>query len=236
VVSAVEYTGQWSIPDGCTTGSGVNSVALIPTAPLASGDLVYAFLSLSTASSGTTVSSGMTFTNYGQADTWWGPGIYSGWTLDAIGTPSSQGVTFTMPAGLGGATGTALMLALKNVAAPQPVLLNITGTIAYDDGSSPFGQSGATFSVLQQEGSSWVSIGQPTIAPNGAVSGTVTVNPNFATNGAVFFEVAISGFPVFYSAGLNPATFEQGSTGLAINAVIFKAILAPKLLSIGLTP
>jgi hypothetical protein len=243
---ANEQTGQW-IPDSCGSGSGIGAVPLTPTSTTASGDLVYAMLGSSQCCSGTAVTTGMTFLN-GLADTWFGPGYYSGWMIDAIGSPSTQGVTFTYTNGLGGGSGTGIMEALKSISAPQPVTLTFgpstsaltpcTDTVTYDDGS-PLFTSPAGFSITEQEGGAQVSIGTPTIALNGQVSGSVTVDPNYTTTGQVLLFATIggiAGLPQIQAQPFDPRQLQQGSTGICIGVVLFKSITLPKYSVLGLTP
>jgi hypothetical protein len=236
---ASEQTGGFKL-DVCGTGaaSTTSNGAAVPvsaqaTATPQQGDLAYAFLVDSPGKSDILAASGFSVIN-GTSAPYWGVGAYTGSYLDAVGTGTVA--AFLLEPGTGANSATLMEAWYSPVSGPQPVTLNLSGSVAYDDGSSPFGQTGITFSVLEQEGSAWVSVGTPSIAPNGTVSGTVTVNPNFTTQGAVFFEVAIAGLPVFYSAGLDPRTFEQGSTNMAINVVLFKSILSPKSFSLALTP
>jgi hypothetical protein len=117
---------------------------------------------------------------------------------------------------------------------------NCNGIIAYDDGSNLFGQNPMPFSVLQLQGSAWVNIGTPSIAPNGLISGTVSVNPNFTdTNGNVEIEATVTGLTGLPQLGpviFDPRTFTQGETGICASVTIFKATTTPKAFQFILTP
>jgi hypothetical protein len=110
--------------------------------------------------------------------------------------------------------------------------------VSYDDGS-PLFPSPQTFVILEQEGSAQVSIGTPTIGANGLVSGSVTVNPNYAANGQVLLFATIggiTGLPQIQAQPIDPRQLQQGSTGICIGVVLFKSITLPKYSVLGLTP
>jgi hypothetical protein len=140
VVSANEQTETSQITfDAGGNGSGSGAVVLVPNTPTASGDLVYAMLSSGQCCSGTVVSGGMVFVN-GEADTWWGANTYSGWSIDAIGIPTTQGVIFTYSPGLGGGSGSGIMAAYRIGPPPPPPVQNtvaVSISATYEDGTIP---------------------------------------------------------------------------------------------------
>jgi hypothetical protein len=115
-----------------------------------------------------------------------------------------------------------------------------SGIVAYDDGSNLFGQTTMPFSVLQLQGAAWVNIGTPQIAPNGLISGSVAVNPNFTdSSGNVEIEATITGLTGLPQLGpviFDPRTFTQGETGICASVTIFKATTTPKAFQFVLTP
>lgn len=222
-LSASEQTGTL-IFNGCGSGSGSSSVPLTPAAAIPTGASVYAFLASGQCCSGTTVSSGMSFVN-GAADTWFGAGIYSGWAIDAFGVPTGP-VSFTYANGLGGGSGSAVMAVFTTAPVLASVSITVSGNVCYDTGASLFGQNSETISILELENGVWVTIGNPTVAPNCTLSGTVTANPNFTDSGGnVDFSLSL---PVL-AGSLPPVTLfipasslQHGSTGVTVTFVMFQ--------------
>jgi hypothetical protein len=117
-------------------------------------------------------------------------------------------------------------------------LMPCTDVVSYDDGT-PLFSGPQTFTIMEQEGSAQVSIGTPTIGINGQVTGSVTVNPNYAANGQVLLFATIggvAGLPQIQAQPFDPRQLQQGSTGICLGIVLFKSITLPKYSVLGLTP
>jgi hypothetical protein len=239
-----EQTGAFNL-DTCGTGSASTTsngpavgVSATPTQPPQPTDLAYAFLIDTPGASALSAAPQFTIMN-GRVAPFFGAGAYTGVNIDAIG--SGTGPAFLLDPGTGANSAQILEAWYSPVAAPRPVTLTISGTATYapatasGTGAPIFPMSAVSFSVLEQEGSSWVNIGTPTLAANGTITGAVTVNPNFTSSGAMFFEVDILGLPAFYSAGISPSTFEHGSTGFAITVYLFPDMTI-KSFNLALTP
>lgn len=174
VLYANEQTGNFKL-DSCGNGLGTGTVPVTPATQTATGDFVYAFLNSAQGSSGTTVSVGMTFLT-GQADTFWGPNIYSGWNIDAIGTPATQGMTFTYAPGLGGGSGTAIMAAYETSAPSPPLTLNIATKIVTCVKCDRTDDTPAQGSLVFQQGSLSNAF---TFAADGSIAINASINMQF---------------------------------------------------------
>lgn len=115
-----------------------------------------------------------------------------------------------------------------------PLAINPGSTALYDDGTVilaiPVG-------VQEQEGATSVNIGTVSSDASGNLSGAIAVNPNFAdASGNLTFIFSIMGIPTSITYIVPVAEFQQGSTGLTLNLVLFKKALLVKSQTIALTP
>jgi hypothetical protein len=221
IIAIAEYSGGW-VEDACGIAGGSGTAATSPTVTASAGDLLIGYGWNSTSNYvGATAVAPLTLEGFGNIF------IEDGMNATADSVSSSAAWSSSV-------NWTQAIAAFKPTV--QTVTLAASGSVAYDDGSSPFGQTGTTVSVLQQEGTSWQNIGNLNVAPNNTVSGSLTVNPNFLVGGQVMLEVSIAGITPFAPVGFDPRQFQQGSTGLLLNIVLFKSITLPKSESMALTP
>jgi hypothetical protein len=246
-----EQTGTLKL-DACGYGSGATTsngpaipISAQAAAPPQPGDLAYAFLIDTPGSSAISAAPNFTIVN-GRAAPWWGAGAYTGANVDAIGMDT--GAAFLLDPGTGANSAQVLEAWYAPATAPPPVTLTFgpstaalapcTDVVSYDDGS-PLFTVPQSFVISEQEGAAQVSIGTPTIASNGLVSGSVTVNPNFTVNGQIILYATIggiAGLPQIQAQPFDPRQLQQGSTGICIGMVLFKSITLPKYSVLGLTP
>jgi hypothetical protein len=224
----VELTGGMSV-DGLAQANGAATPALV-TAPAASGDVVVAFCVTGTCS----LASGWTpLSSFNNNLVAWQKSsasnvlssfdVSSDWVLTAISlkptvlSPPPLPITLTI-----------------NTASP-----NISSLI-FDDGTAVY--VGAII-PQQLNGSSWISTGTVTCDADGLLTGTFTINPNYAdSNGNVSFQFTLPGIANLGLQTMPLAKFQQGSTGFTIKEVLFKSLFLKSLLavekstSVSLTP
>jgi hypothetical protein len=118
---------------------------------------------------------------------------------------------------------------------PPPINLNVTGSFLFDDGT-PLA-FGATVNVQQLDNTdNWVSAGSVTSDAAGNITGTFTVNPNFVSGGFATFQFSINGIGATIQQTFPLSVFQQGSTGVNLSLVIFKAAMVPKSFGAALVP
>lgn len=224
----VELTGGMSV-DGLAQANGAGTPAVV-TAPATLGDVVVAFCVTGTCS----LSSGWTsLSSFNNNLVAWQKSsnsnllssfkVTSDWVLTAISlkptvlSPPPLPITLTI-----------------NTASP-----NISSLI-FDDGTAVY--VGAII-PQQLNGSSWISTGTVTCDADGLLTGTFTINPNYAdSNGNVSFQFTLPGIANLGLQTMPLAKFQQGSTGFTIKEVLFKSLFLKSLLavekstSVSLTP
>ncbi len=101
-----------------------------------------------------------------------------------------------------------------------------TNTVANDDGSSLFNGQRAPESVMQFENGSWVNIGTPVILPNGQITGSISINPNYTdANGLIELELLVQtllSIPPAAAIPISPAQLQNGQTGLCGSIIVYK--------------
>jgi hypothetical protein len=114
--------------------------------------------------------------------------------------------------------------------------INSGSTATYDDGSVII--SGPITISEQQTPTSNVAIGTITSDSSGNLTGSLTVNPNWVTNGNIVFLFGIPAAQNLLSYPVPASQFSHSSTGLTLNLVLFKAGsgLNVKSQTIALTP
>jgi hypothetical protein len=119
---------------------------------------------------------------------------------------------------------------------PQPINLAVSGNILFDD-LTPVA-FGATINVQQADNSgAFVNAGTVTSDSNGAITGSFTVNPILVTTaGFVTFQFSVNGIGATVSQTFLLKEFQQGSTGLNLQLVLFKSVMLPKSFGAGLLP
>ena len=224
----VELTGGMSV-DGLAQASGAGTPALV-TAPATSGDVVVVFCVTGTC----LLSSGWTsLSSFNNNLVAWQKSsasnvlssfkVTSDWVLTAISlrpallSPPSLPITLTI-----------------NTASPD------ISSLIFDDGSAVY--VGAII-PQQLNGTSWISTGIVTCDANGLLTGTFTINPNYAdANGNVSFQFSLPGLANLGQQTMPLVKFQQGSTGFTIKEVLFKSLFLKSLLavekstSVSLTP
>jgi hypothetical protein len=237
----LDSCGSVGIADtGAATFTGTATLAN----PLAAGEAVYAAYE-DTGEVGIRAGAGFSIVN-GRPVPWWGANTFTGPIVDEFG--AGQNPSFVFPPGMGADSGTMLAASYRSQSAPQPVALTFgpstsalmpcTDVVSYDDGT-PLFPSPQTFTIMEQEGAAQVAIGTPTIGINGQVTGTVTVDPNYTSGGQVQLFATIggvAGVPQIAAQPFDPRQLQQGSTGICLGVVLFKAITLPKYSVLGLTP
>lgn len=136
------------------------------------------------------------------------------------------------------------LTSVSNSAPLQPIALGLTNTstLLFDDGTAVY--NGAIIPLqFNSVTSTWIQAGSISSDTNGNLTGTFVVDPNLAdSNGNVVFQLSL---PNITNLGLPVVPlirFQQGSTGLNVNEVLFKTPFMTKLLavekatSIGLIP
>lgn len=185
----------------------------------------------------------------GQTQTFTATGIYSdgtsqklstaAWSSDtpSVATVSSSGVVTAV------AVGTAnISTSAGGFTASTPitvdlasVTLSVNGKAVFDDGTVIL--PGPLTVSQRQDSTTTFTCGVITSDTSGNLSGSITVNPNFAdTNGNVAFIFGIPALPnlITYPA---PATeFQQGATGLTLQLVLYRKALVVKSQLIAMTP
>lgn len=104
----------------------------------------------------------------------------------------------------------------------------------FDDGT-PILPNALTH-VVEFENGTWVTIGDIASDASGNLSGSIVVDPTFTSNGLVWLSLTFLGIPLPGSEGMDPRTLQQGSTGVTLNIVVYKSVLLPKSVTVGLTP
>jgi hypothetical protein len=116
------------------------------------------------------------------------------------------------------------------------------GTLGVNPGSSALFDDGkpimpsSTASVTELENGTWTTVGTVTSDAAGLLTGSLKVDPSFVSNGNVWLSLNMLGIPAPGSQGIDPRMLQQGSTGVTLKVVIFKAVLLPKSVSLALTP
>jgi hypothetical protein len=224
----VELTGGMSI-DGEVQGNGAGTPALV-TVPAASGDVVVAFCITGTCS----LASGWTSLSFFDSN------LVAWQKSSASSVSGSFNVTSDW---------VLTAISLKPAVLP-PLLLPVTLTInntspnvsslIFDDGTAVY--VGAII-PQQLNGTTWISTCTVTCDANGLLTGTFTINPNYAdANGNVSFQFTIPGIANLGQQTMPLVKFQQGSTGFTIKEVLFKSLFLKSLLavekssSVSLTP
>jgi len=123
---------------------------------------------------------------------------------------------------------------LSQVASP-PVTLTLGGSALFDDGTPIMANASATANQL--ENGAMVQIGSVASDAQGNLSGTVAVAPQFTNaNGWVCMSLTLAGVPLVGQQCVDPREFQQGSTGITLNVVVFKSTALPKSVSVALVP
>jgi hypothetical protein len=113
--------------------------------------------------------------------------------------------------------------------------INSNSKAVFDDGSVIL--PGPIIISQQQNSTATFNSGVITSDGNGNLSGSLTINPNYADqNGIVTFSFGIPAIPNLLTYPVPVASFQQGSTGLTLNLVLFKKALVVKSQTIALTP
>jgi hypothetical protein len=116
--------------------------------------------------------------------------------------------------------------ATLTVGAPPPISLAVTGSILFDDATTVY-TGPITIQQWNATTSAWVTAGTVATDVNGILTGTFIVDPNLQdASGNVQFQFAIPGATVPLASTTNTmpiAEFTQGSTGLTVTEVLFKA-------------
>jgi hypothetical protein len=128
-------------------------------------------------------------------------------------------------------------VAAFKISVPPPPPLNFplaNSSFLFDDGTPV--APGLAVSMNQWNGSAWVGAGTIQSDSSGNLTGTLSVNPVFATGGMVTFQFGFNGIGDFTTQALPLSEFQQGSTGISLQVVVFKAAVVPKSVSVGLLP
>ena len=118
--------------------------------------------------------------------------------------------------------------------APVTLVVNPGSSALFDDGTPIMPNS--TASVTELENGTWTTVGTVTSDTSGLLTGSFKVDPNFVSNANVFLSLSMAGIPAPGSQGIDPRMLQQGSTGVTLKVVIFKAALLPKSVLLALTP
>ena len=126
---------------------------------------------------------------------------------------------------------------ILSTTAPSSVVtlaINPGSSALFDDGTPIIPNSTASISEL--ENSTWTMVGTVTSDASGLLTGSLKVDPSFVSNGNVWLSLNMAGIPAPGSQGVDPRLLRQGSTGVTLKVVIFKAVLLPKSVLLALTP
>lgn len=125
---------------------------------------------------------------------------------------------------------------LPITASPALVTLTVNpgSSALFDDGTAIMPNS--TASVTELENGAWIPIGTVTSDASGSLTGSIKVSPSFVSNGNVWLSLSMAGIPAPGGQGVDPRMLQQGSTGVTLKLVVFKAVLLPKSISLALTP
>ncbi len=128
---------------------------------------------------------------------------------------------------------------------PLNINLTVSGSMTFEDSTAVY--NGA-ITVQQWNGTFWMPAGNVASDASGVLSGTLTVNPNWVdASGNVEIEWSLPGATGTQTIATGTQTiplaqFQQGSTGLVVKLILFKAVFLAKMLavtkssSIALTP
>lgn len=117
---------------------------------------------------------------------------------------------------------------------PANISLAVTGSVTFDDGSTVYV---GMINAWQSNGATSIPTGSIGSNVNGILTGTLSVNPTYIdANGNVTLQFSVPAIPSSIAQTFPIVEFQQGSTGLKITMVIFKAALLPKSFSVALTP
>lgn len=221
-IVAVEFSGSCTV-DAQSSSEGSDNAPATPAVPTPAGDFLFA-----AASSGN-------------------PENFSannGFILDLATSKvavaeapggSSIGAVFGMS---GSDLWAAVMVAFRTAPPPPPASVTLAvnpGSSALFDDGKPIMPS-STASVTELENGTWTSVGTVTSDALGLLTGSLKVDPSFVSNGNVWLSLNLKGIPAPGSQGIDPRMLQQGSTGVTLKLVIFKAALLPKSVSLALTP
>jgi hypothetical protein len=217
-IYVVELTGPLTV-DGVSVVNGLTSPATGTLTP-AAGDFVVAFCITGTCSD---ASEWGALTNYDD-------------NLVAEFT-SANGTTLT-PSFATTSNWVLTMVSLKPAppAPPATINLGVSGSITLVSGAPVINPGGALV-ANQWNGTTWTALGVVTLNSTGTLSGQLGINPAYVdSSGNISFQFCVPGVINCVTETFQLVEFQQGSTGLVINAVIFPAVLVPKSVSIALTP
>lgn len=130
------------------------------------------------------------------------------------------------------------LVALKPAppAPPATINLGVSGSITLVSGAPVINPGGALV-ANQWNGTTWTALGVVTLNSTGTLSGQLGINPAYVdSSGNISFQFCVPGVIKCVAETFPLVEFQQGSTGLVINAVIFPTVLVPKSFSIALTP
>jgi hypothetical protein len=121
-------------------------------------------------------------------------------------------------------------------AASLPITLAINSaspnlsSLTFDDGTVVY--VGAIVPE-QWNGSTWVSAGSVASDANGKLTGTFTINPQYAdANGNISLQFALPGIANMGQQTMPLSKFQQGSTGFTVKEVLFKSLFLKQLLAV----
>lgn len=209
-ILASEQKGQWAL-DTCglgsasTTGLFAAVVIAAPASPPQSGDLAYGFLEDQPGESMIEVPAAFSVLN-GRPAPWWGAAAYTGYFLDEVGTGTP---TFLLEPGTGPNSATILAAWYKPASAPvQPKNFTFSGSVLWNDGTPVQG----TIQAQQFQASQvWNTLATVTPDASGNISGTITVETNFADLVTLNFILDdATGAPVGFIQPSAPGALFQG--------------------------